>query len=192
MLIDPNLLNDKVEELPIEFETYEEEVYFKEQLRVCHEEHGHIYMQEISDVLFFFRALSKEELKIAQEVYNDDYERTEYICKTCVIEPIIEDYSLDIFAGVPEVLCRSILEESGYTKAQKVKIMIARWEKHMEDSENQLPLVIKEAFQDIPLSEIESWPMAKTAEYYVKAKWLLENLRGLQLVNEADMQQQQQ
>lgn len=149
-------------------------------------------MQEISDVLFFFRALSKEELKIAQEVYNDDYERTEYICKTCVIEPIIEDYSLDIFAGVPEVLCRSILEESGYTKAQKVKIMIARWEKHMEDSENQLPLVIKEAFQDIPLSEIESWPMAKTAEYYVKAKWLLENLRGLQLVNESDMQQQEQ
>lgn len=69
--------------------------------------------------------------------------------------------------------------------------MIARWEKHMEDSENQLPLVIKEAFQDIPLSEIESWPMAKTAEYYVKAKWLLENLRGLQLVNESDMQQEQ-
>ena len=46
--------------------------------------------------------------------------------------------------------------------------MIARWEKHMEEVENQLPLVIKEAFQDIPLSEIESWTMAKTAEYYVK------------------------
>ena len=38
-------------------------------------------MQEINDVIFFFRALSKEELKIAQEVYNDDFERTEYICK---------------------------------------------------------------------------------------------------------------
>ncbi|TKI89803.1 tail chaperonin, partial [Bacillus cereus] len=94
MLIDPNLLDDKVKELPIEFETYEEEVGFKEQLRIWHEKYGHIFMQEINDVIFFFRALSKEELKIAQEVYNDDFERTEYICKTCVIEPIIEDYSL--------------------------------------------------------------------------------------------------
>ncbi|MGX5439870.1 tail chaperonin [Bacillus thuringiensis] len=190
MLIDPNLLDDKVKELPIEFETYEEEVGFKEQLRIWHEKHGHIFMQEINDVIFFFRALSKEELKIAQEVYNDDFERTEYICKTCVIEPLIEDYSLDIFAGVPEILCLSILEESGYTKAQKVKIMIARWEKHMEEVENQLPLVIKEAFQDIPLSEIESWTMAKTAEYYVKAKWLLENIRGLKLLGEEENQQQ--
>lgn len=188
MLIDPSLLEDKIEELPLEFETYEEEVAFKEQLRIWHEIHGHIFMTEINEVIFFFRALTKKEMEIAQTVYKDDYERTEYICKACVIEPLIDDYSLDIFAGIPEILCRVILEESGYTDAQKVKIMIAKWEKYMENVENQLPLVIKEAFQEIPLNEIESWPMSKMTEHYVKAKWVLENLRGLQLVSQDEMQ----
>lgn len=188
MIINPELLEDKVDELPIEFDSYEEEVAFKEQLRVWHEMYGNIYMTEINEVYFMFRALTKREMKIAKEVYNDDYERTEYICKACIIEPQISDYSLDIFAGVPEILCSAILEESGYTDANKVKHMIARWEKEMEDVENQLPLVIKEAFQDIPLEEIESWPMLKLTEYYVKAKWLLENLRGLQLTNGNEIQ----
>ncbi|MES9681821.1 tail chaperonin [Gottfriedia acidiceleris] len=189
MFIDPNLIEDKIEELPIEFESYEDEVEFKEQLRIWHEMYGHIFMTEINEVMFFFRALSKKEMEIAQEVYKDDYERTEYICKVCVIEPVIEDYSLDIFAGIPEILCKAILDESGYTDAQKIKIMIAKWEKYIENVENQLPLVIKEAFHDISLSEIESWPMSKMTEYYVKAKWVLENLRGLQLVSKDEMQQ---
>lgn len=183
MLIDPSLLEDKVEDMPFDFDSYEEEVAFKEQLRYWTEEYGHIFTIEINEELFFFRALAQNEMKIAREVYNDDYERTEYICKTCVIYPEVDDYSLEIFAGIPEILCGEILKESGYADAQKVKIMIARWEKEMENVENQLPLVIKEAFHDIPLEVIESWPMAKMTEYYVKAKWLLENLRGLSLVS---------
>lgn len=189
MLIDPRLLEDKEKELPFEFDSYEDEVAFKEQLRIWHEQYGHIFVAEVNEVMFFFRSLTKKELDIAKEVYTDDYERTEYICKTCVIEPLIDDYSLEIFAGVPEVLCGLILKESGFTDAQTVKIMIAKWEKNMEEVENQLPLVIKEAFQDIPLKEIESWPMFKMAEYYVKAKWLLENIRGVHLVSEEEMQE---
>ncbi|MEX3713561.1 tail chaperonin [Cytobacillus horneckiae] len=190
MLIDPSLLEDKNDELPIEFENYEDEVVFKEQLRIWHSQYGSIFCTEINEVLFFFRSLTKKEMDIAQKVYEDDYERTEYICKTCVIEPSIDDYSLDIYAGVPEILCNTILEESGYINAQKIKIMIAKWEKHMENVDNQLPLVIKEAFQELSLEEIESWPMEKISEYYVKAKWLLENLRGMSLVsNENEMQE---
>ena len=189
LTLNPHLLEDKIEEFPIEFETYEEEVAFKEQLREWHEMYGSIFVTEINDVLFYFKALSKKELNIAESVYPDEYERTEYICKACVIYPEIDDYSLDIFAGVPEMLCRAILEESGYTSGQKVKIMIAKWEKKMENVENQLPLVIKEVFTDIPLHEIESWPMSKVAEYYVKAKWVLENLRGMSLVGQDEAPQ---
>lgn len=186
MLIDPRMLEEEEKEFPFEFENYEDEVSFKEQLLEWSEVYGKVYAIEINDVVFFFRLLSKKEMELAKEVYSDEYDRTEYICKTCVIEPVIDDYSLDIFAGVPEVLCRSILEESGYTNTDKVSLMIAKWEKKMENVENQLPLVIKEAFQDIPVTEIESWPMEKVAEYYVKAKWLLENLRGLELVKNED------
>ena len=189
LTLDPSLLEDKIDELPFEFESYEEEVAFKEQLRLWHEMYGNVFTTEVNEVHFFFRAITKKEMEIAQEVYQDDYERTEYICKTCVIEPVIDDYSLDIFAGIPEILCRAILQESGYTDAQKVKIMIAKWEQKMQDVENQLPLVIKEVFTDIDIEEIEAWPMSKMTEYYVKARWVLENLRGLQLVSEDEVNQ---
>lgn len=188
-LIDPSLLNDKVEELPFDFENYEDELAFRDQLREWHSMYGNIYSTEINEVVFFFRTLSKKELETAQELYTDDYNRTEYICRSCVIEPQIDDYALDIYAGIPEVLCREILAESGFTDGQKVKIMIARWEQYMSNVENQLPLVIKEAFHDIPLEEIESWPMSKITEYYVKAKWVLENFRGINLVSENEMNQ---
>ena len=187
--IDPSLLNDKVEELPFDFENYEDELAFRDQLREWNQLYGNIYSTEVNEVVFFFRTLSKKELEIAQELYTDDYNRTEFICKSCVIEPQIDDYALDIYAGIPEVLCREILAESGFTDGQKVKIMIARWEQYMSNVENQLPLVIKEAFHDIPLEEIESWPMSKITEYYVKAKWVLENFRGISLVNENEMNQ---
>lgn len=184
MLVDPRLIeDDKIDDLPFEFENYEDEVAFKEQLRQWHELHGHIYLTEINGVYFFFRTLTKGEMDIAQEAYTDDYDRTEYICKICVIEPLIDDYSLDIFAGVPEALCRIILDQSGFSDAKTIQVMIAKWERKMESVENQLPLIIKEAFPDIPLKEIESWPMSQLTEYYVKAKWLLENIRGLQLVS---------
>src|SRR5699024_10060545 len=127
----------------------------------------------VNDIVFFFRLLSKPEMDLAREMYEDDYERTEHICKLCVIEPVVEDYSIDIYAGIPEVLCKAILEESGYIDPEKVSIMIKRWEERLNDVEYQLPLVIKEAFPDIPLEEIESWSMDKMSEYYVKAKWLL-------------------
>lgn len=188
LLMDPSLLNDKVEELPFAFDDYASEVSFREQLREWHEIFGSIYSVEINEVIFFFRTLSKNELDIAQELYDDDYNRTEYICKACVIEPEIEDYSLDIYAGIPEVLCREILSCSGFTDEKKVKAMIAQWEKHMTNVEHQLPLVIKEAFHDIPLDEIESWPMSKMCEYYVKAKWVLENFRGITLTNANETQ----
>lgn len=182
-VIDPNLLIDDLEELPFEFDDYEDEVKFKEQLREWHELYGSIYTIEVNEISFFFRALTRGEMKVAMDTYSDDYDRTEYVCRQCIIEPVVEDYTLEIYAGVPEILGRAILEESGFTNAEKVKVMIAKWEHKMQDVENQLPLIIKEAFPDIPLSEIEAWPMARIAEYYVKAKWLMENLRNMKLVS---------
>ncbi|MEK1829055.1 hypothetical protein AAAC51_07850 [Priestia megaterium] len=117
-------------------------------------------------------------MAVGQEIYTDDFERTEYICKTCVISPEIEDYSLEIFAGIPEILCRLILKESGYTDAQTIKLMIAKWERIVSEVENQLPLVIKEAFHDLSLEEIESWPMSKITEYYVKVSGYLKTFEG--------------
>lgn len=184
MLIDPALLvDDRVAELPIEFETYEDELKFRSQLLAWTQEYGSIYLVEVNDIVFIYRTLRRSEWKMAKDVYDDVFEQAEFIVQQCVLEPIIEDYSSEIYAGIPESLCSNILADSGYADPSKLEILMAKWEKEMENIDNQIPIVIKEAFQDIPLAEIESWQNEKLCEYFVKAKWLLKTLRGIELTN---------
>lgn len=184
MMINPALLvDDRVTELPIEFESYEEELKFRSQLLAWSQEHGSIYLVEINNIIFIYRTLRRSEWKMAKDAYDDVYEQAEFIVRQCVLEPIVDDYSIDIFAGIPESLCSNILADSGYADPSKLEMQIAKWEKAMENIDNQIPIVIKEAFQDIPLAEIESWPNEKLSEYFVKAKWLLKTLRGIELTN---------
>jgi hypothetical protein len=110
----------------------------------------------------------------------------------CVLEPIIEDYSLEIYAGVPDSLCILILEESGFTTdASKINRLIAEYEGQLNQVDNRIPCIIKEVFQDVSFEEIENWPLEKTLYYYTRAKWILQNLRGLELLSDEEIAAQQ-
>jgi hypothetical protein len=54
----------------------------------------------------------------------------------------------------------------------------------MATFDNQISCVIKEAFNDITLEEIDHWQFEKVLWYYARAKWTLENLRGIELKRE--------
>lgn len=175
------------EDYPLEFPTKEAETAFKRQVEKWSEEHGEIYTTEVNELIFVFRGLSQADLKRANKLYRDEQERAEYICRTCVLEPQIEDYSLEIYAGIPESLCRLILEESGFTTdATKINQLLFQYEQEMNNVEQRIPCIIKEVFQDIPFEEIENWPLEKTLYYYTRAKWMLANLRGVELVSEEE------
>lgn len=170
---------------PIEFTSKEDEVAFKRQVEEWHDEYGAIYTVDVKDHIFIFRGVTYAEVKKANKLYEEEREREEYICRLCVLEPVIDDYNLEIFAGIPSILANHILVESGYSDdASKINRLMFEYEKEMENVMNQIPCVIKEAFQDLSLEEIQNWPMEKTIEYYVKAKWLLQNLRGIELVSQ--------
>jgi hypothetical protein len=175
---------------PLQFPTKEHEVAFKRQVEEWYEEHGEIFTTEVNEIIFVFKGLSQSELKKANKLYTDSLERAEYICRMCVLEPQIEDYSLEIYAGVPETICRIILEESGFTTdASKINRLLLEYENQMNGVEARIPCIIKEVFQDIPFEEIEDWPLEKTLYYYTRAKWTLENLRGVQLVSDDEAAQ---
>ncbi|MEK1829056.1 hypothetical protein AAAC51_07855 [Priestia megaterium] len=67
LTLDPRLIDDKVEELPFEFESYEDEVAFKSELREWHEEYGSIYTVEINEINFFFRHLTKKKWQLGKK-----------------------------------------------------------------------------------------------------------------------------
>lgn len=159
---------------------------FKRQIEIWKEEYySAVYVTEIGDYEYIWRGLSKAEFRKATDWFEDDYERAEYVSRTCVLYPEIEDWSLDMYAGVPEVLTEQILRESGFTLTRKeVDAKIFGYEQEMMTFDNQVACVIKEAFSDISIEEIENWQFDKTMWYYARAKWTLENLRGLTLERE--------
>lgn len=182
-------IQEDQEDYPLQFPTKEAEVAFKRQVEEWYNQYGEIYTTSLNDILFVFRGISQSELKKANKLYPDDLERAEYVCRMSILEPYIEDYELEIYAGIPEVLSRLILEESGFTNdPTKINRLLAQYEWEMQNAEHRIPCIIKEVFQDIPFEEIEDWPLEKTLYYYTRAKWTLENLRGVVLTSDDDTQ----
>lgn len=147
--------------------------------------YGNVFTTEIEDMAFIWRGLTRAEYKKAFEWYEDDFDRAEYVCRQCVLFPEIEDWGDEMYAGIPETLTENILKESGFTLTVKeLDMKLAKLEHEMMTFDNQISCIIKEAFPDISLEEIEDWQFEKTLWYYSRAKWTLETLRGLTLQRE--------
>lgn len=144
-----------------------------------------IYIAEINEEWYIFRGLTRSEFKKATEYYEDEYDRAEYVCRLCVLDPVDIDYSDEQYAGIPETLCRLILEESGFASGStKVKDLMLKYQKEMESFEHQITCVIAEAFPQFSPEEIENWSIEKTMWYFSRAKWTLQTLRGIELTQE--------
>lgn len=165
--------------------TVEETQEYKRQLEEWKDKYfGAVFITEINDTAYIWRGLSKAEFNKANEYFSDDYDRAEFVCRSCVLYPEIDDFSIDMHAGVPETLTEQILKESGFSLTIKeLDNQIAQYERQMT-FDNQITCVIKEAFPDIPFEEIENWQFQKVLWYYARAKWTLETLRGLTLERE--------
>lgn len=164
----------------------EEQEFFKRQIEEWKQEHyGAVYVTEIGDTNYIWRGLSRAEFKNANSWYDDDFDRAEYVCRQCVLHPQIDDYSLDMFAGVPETLTEEILRASGFTLTMKeFDQKIFEYDQEMQTFDNQISCIIKEAFPDIQLEAIEHWQLDKVLWYYSRAKWTLEAIRGIKMERE--------
>lgn len=159
--------------------TDEERQMFKKQLEKWKEQYGQIFVTEIKDQAFIWRLLTRKEFKMAQELYDDPYEQNEFVCRKCVLQPQIEDYSVDIYAGIPDLLAHQILSASGFLDANELKNKMRMYDAEMNLFDHQIPCIIKEAFPDIDLEEIESWTWDKTLWYLSRAKFVLTTLRQI-------------
>jgi hypothetical protein len=142
---------------------------------------GAVYVTEIKDQEYIFRGLTRAEFKEAQAYSEDDFDKAEYVCTVCVLYPVM-DFEKDAWGGVPEALTTEILRESGFTNsAAELDQKLLEYEAEMMKFDNQMVCIIKEAFQDINIEDIENWQYEKLLRYYSRAKWMLENFRGINI-----------
>lgn len=161
----------------------------KLRLEQLKDKYWNVYKTETSDGTFIWRELSRGEWSKSMRYFPDEYEREEYICKLCVIEPDMSDFDFDnCKAGVISTLIEDIFIESGFSSDPNGKIdtLINKYTKEMNDFQHQISCIIVEAFQYLDLEEIENWPLEKTIWYYSRALYILESLRGLELIQSED------
>jgi hypothetical protein len=153
----------------------------KKRLEELKEKYWVIYEEEIDGINFVFRGLSRGEYNKVLRAYDDDPSKEEYICELCVIEPEDFDFT-NCEAGIPTVLARRILEESGFSTVPtgKLQSVLNSYREEMDIFQNQVSCIIHEAFPNLDLEEIETWPMEKTLWYYSRAEYVLNVLRGMQ------------
>lgn len=155
------------------------------QIEAWKDEHQSVFVAEINDTWFIFRGLSRAEFNKAIEYYKDDYERAEYVCRLCVLDPAEFDYSEDDYAGIPETLAQMILKESGFVDgSDKIKTLLDQYDQEMQSFEHQIACVVAEVYPQFTLEEIGEWSMEKTLWYFSRAKWTLATLRGVELKQE--------
>lgn len=163
--------------------TEEELKEIKEEIENWKDVYGDIYITEFEEgSSFVWRALTRKEFNRAMDYYEDEYDRAEYVCQVCILDPLEVDYSTDMIAGIPEVLTENILLVSGFSNdTTEMELAMKAYENEMNLFSNQIACVVVEAFPYLTIDDVENWNLKKTLWYYSRAKWIMETLRGVEL-----------
>ena len=173
------------------FETYEE---YEEMEGLMHEdayaqimawkdEYFDIYQVELYGIVFTYRSLGYAEFQKIRETIPENEEREEAVCRLTILDPVIEDWSEEIHGVVPQLLARQILTSSCLTADSGGEVRLYRAEQKLqvkESIEEQVACLVKEAFPEFTLEEILSWPIKKMCWYEARARWIMQNLRGME------------
>lgn len=139
------------------------------------------YFPEYGSIVW--RGLSPAEQRNTMHSFDDDFDRAEYICRICTLDPVDVPYHHDYFpAGVPESLCAQILQESGFTADQtKFNQLTAQHDDEMAMFQHQVAPIICSAFPQYFLEDVEAWTMDRSMWYFSRALWVLKEIRGVEL-----------
>lgn len=133
-----------------------------------------VFVVQVYDNEFIYRLPSLLEVQDLEQRFPDTLIFQEELCRLCVLDPVIEDWTDDIPAGYVDSLATHIMEASGawWDKSRIIK--------EMEEASNRLaslneliPLTIKKAFPEYPLIDIRQWSFPRQLEYFGYAKWLI-------------------
>lgn len=148
--------------------------------------YGYIYVAELEDNLFVYRLLAYDEYEHLRQQAQDPLELDEWVCRTCVLDPQILDWDDGIYAGYTTSLSRTILEQSLLIGSDDPELqleqMIAQREFELDRSlVGQFPLIINHCFPEYTLERLSRTPVPELIDLYVKAKWVLKNIKHVDL-----------
>jgi len=163
---------------------------FQEELQRQFEEWAAVYGQleysEVAGEEFVWRLLSRAEYKQLMQAEVSPEEKEEAVCQICVFYPQGYDFA-NCPAGIPSTLAREILQKSGFSFDGNPnplgKELLEQFRREMAYFENQVDCIIVEAFPHLTIEEVANWTVPKTMYYLSRAEWVLNQLRGIPLID---------
>ena len=158
---------------------------FNEIIAEFSQDYDVVHHTQICKQDFIYRVLGRKEFNKILSLNLSDMEKEDEICKTCLLYP--KDYDFDeCEAGIPTILSETILENSFLDGIDSTLRLIYHFQDEMDTIEHQMYCIISEAFPSYTLEEIESWSNIRFCKMFTRAKWILSNLRGLELNDVAE------
>lgn len=148
------------------------------------DQYDQVFIHEFPDYgIFMFKPLGRKDFRELRDTeIIEDYEKEELICEQCVLYPKDFDYENCDEAGLPTQLAQIILDKSLLKDSNQLTKAIHFFrDKVYESLDEQITCIIHEAFPEYKIDEIANWDVMRTAEYMVKAEYILHNLRGVPL-----------
>lgn len=145
-------------------------------------QYGDISVAKLNGIDFYFRMITRNEYKTLQTLFDDPLVIDEKVAQLCVLDPVVDDWGQDIYAGFANTIARLVLEESliiskpGETGSYVQNRINEEYRKVQNNFEKQMPAIIARAFPAYKIGEIEGWSVKRQIEVYAQATWVLNEI----------------
>ena len=142
--------------------------------------HRTVYWTHISNKVYIYKPLGRRDYS---ELCDNDMsimEKEDEVCKLCLLYPLpTAEFMDNIPAGIFQNLYKTIMEESYMDSNERKAGILSYFRAELFDYENQIPIMISEAFPSFDIEDIENWDIVRTAKYLASAEFKLKNYRGM-------------
>lgn len=159
-------------------------------IMVIKEEMNHeklIYLN-ISRKDFIFRLVTVKEYTQAKMLTSTPEEFNDAICQIALIYPEEYNFAISPIAGASDICAKHIIEQSKIFDSKGVLDLLDQARLKLERFFDQCILIVKAAFEEYTLEEIQEWNYDKLMDMLAKAEYVLK-LRGRDVKIECDIEE---
>lgn len=164
------------------------EIDIIEKIEELKEIYDTVYWIIINGTVYVYKPLGRRDYtEICEMDINEELKKDKVVEKTLLYP---DDIDLgEMASGEFEKLFETIAENSFISDFKQRLALTLYFRQEMHDVQNQITCIIKEAFPNYDIEDIENWSIEKSAKYLSRAEWILQNLRGVPMnLEEAENQ----
>lgn len=150
------------------------------------EQHRNVCIVQVGGYDFIVKAIGRKDFRdIMTNPSLNHYLKEEAICEVSCLYP--KNFNFDnCDAGVASGLFKEIIDFSFLSNDQeedRSKLM-SYFRNEMLELHNQINCMISEAFPSLKFEDIENFDMLTAIRYLSRAEWILQNMRGFEMMTD--------